>query len=164
VLVVATSLALHPARDGRVWRVLRLDALLGIVITGIVYATVLVGLVHHDGIEVWVNAGFHYIAPWATLLGWLLFGPRPRIDWQTMCWSALWPVLWIGYTLIRGAATGWYPYPFLDVTEHGYPTVLRNIAFVLLAAVLVALALKLVERLMPDVVTTHSAYAGRFDR
>jgi hypothetical protein len=29
-------------------------------------------------------------------------------------------VVWVGYTLIRGAITGWYPYPFVDVTAHGY--------------------------------------------
>ena len=27
----------------------------------------------------WTNAGEHYVSPIMTVLGWLLFGPRPRI-------------------------------------------------------------------------------------
>lgn len=38
----------------------------------------------------------------------------PRLRW------AVWPVLYFCYVLVRGAATGSYPYPFLDVSEHGY--------------------------------------------
>ena len=36
-----------------------------------------------------------------------------------------------------GAATGWYHYPFLDVTALGYPVVLRNIG--LIGAIFLAL-------------------------
>jgi hypothetical protein len=77
VLVLAVSLVLNPARDGRLWRVVSADALLGIAITGLVFGTVLARLVHPTGIAAWVNAGFHYFSPAATVLGWLLFGPRP---------------------------------------------------------------------------------------
>jgi hypothetical protein len=69
VLAAALSLVLAPGRDGRLWRVLRLDALLGIVITGLVFGLVLAGLVHPTGLETWVNAGFHYFSPWWTLAG-----------------------------------------------------------------------------------------------
>jgi len=150
VLVTAATLVADPFRDGRRWRILRLDALLGIVITGIVFATVLAGLVHHTGVSAWVNAGLHYVSPWVTLAGWLLFGPRPRITWRTVGWAFVWPVAWLAYTFIRGAATGWYPYPFLDVARHGYPTVARNsIAVLLLAAALAAL-LKLLDHRLPS--------------
>src|ERR1700743_1028566 len=81
VLAAAISLVLNPDRDGRLWRVLRLDALLGIVITGLVFGLILADLVHPTGLGAWVNAGFHYFSPWWTLAGWLLFGPRPRIGW-----------------------------------------------------------------------------------
>jgi hypothetical protein len=33
------------------------------------------------------------------------------------------PVVWLTYTLIRGAIVGWYPYPFIDVGQHGYAKV-----------------------------------------
>ncbi len=41
LLIAAALLAVRPSRDGTVWRVLRLYALLAIVITGIVYGTIL---------------------------------------------------------------------------------------------------------------------------
>jgi hypothetical protein len=59
-------------------------------------------------------------------LGWLLFGPRPRIERATIAWSLIWPVLWFGYTLAHGAVSDWYPYPFVSVTEHAYGKVLLN--------------------------------------
>jgi hypothetical protein len=30
------------------------------------------------------------------------------------------PIAWLAYTFVRGAATGCYPYPFLDVNVVGY--------------------------------------------
>jgi hypothetical protein len=135
VLIAAATLVVHPARDGRNWRILRLDALLGITITGLVFDLVLIRYVHPSGWQLVATIGFHYIAPWATLLGWLIFGPRPRIDRRTIAWAFLWPMLWIAYTFIRGALVGWYPYPFLDVDEIGYGASIRNTGFVLVVAV-----------------------------
>src|SRR5262245_48816735 len=61
VLVAALGLAINPARDGRWWRALRLDGLVGIVITGVVYSTVLAKLEHLTGLAFVVNVCFHYI-------------------------------------------------------------------------------------------------------
>ncbi len=146
VLITAVAITLRPDADGRVWRVLRLDAVLGILITGIVYATVLSGLNDPQGAAAFANVGFHYFSPWWALAGWLLFGPRPRIDRGTLAWAVLWPVLWIGYTLAHGAVTGWYPYPFTDVVELGYRTVLVNLALVLLITVVLATLLRALDR------------------
>lgn len=144
VLIVAATLVVDPTRDGRVWRVLRLDALLGITITGLVFDLVLIDYVHPSGWQLVATIGFHYVAPWATLLGWLLFGPRPRIDRATMAWAFLWPIAWIGYTFIRGALVDWYPYPFLNADEIGYGVAIRNtLAIVVLALVLVAIFARL---------------------
>lgn len=145
VLVAVTSafLAVNPAHDGRIWRILRVDALVGITVTGIVYSTVLARIHEPKGWEqTTTNAAFHYIAPLLAVLGWLLFGPRPRIDRSTVAWSLVWPVLWFGYTLVHGAVSGWYPYPFMSVTDHGYARVLLNAlaVTVVLGAVAVAFA------------------------
>ena len=149
VLAVAVSLAVSPVRDGRAWRVLHADALLGIIITGLVFATVLAGQVHHHGVGTWVNAGFHYFAPAWAVAGWLLFGPRPRMDWATLGWLFVWPALWIIYTFAHGAATGWYPYPFLDAHVHGYGVALRNTAAVVVLAVILAVLLRVLDQRLP---------------
>ena len=59
------------------------------------------GYVHPSGWQLVATIGFHYIAPSATLLGWL-------------------PIASITYTFIRGALVPWYPYPFLDVDQTGW--------------------------------------------
>ena len=140
-------------RGGRLWRVLHVDALLGIIITGVVFGTVLAGQVQIHGIGIWLNAGFHYFAPAWALVGWLVFGPRPRLDWATLGWMFAWPLLWIVYTFAHGAATGWYPYPFLDAHTHGYGIALRNTAAVVVLALIIAGILRALDRRLPTVTT-----------
>jgi hypothetical protein len=147
VLMVAITLVIDPDRDGRLWRVLRLTALLGITITGLVFDLILIHYVNPVGWQLVATIGFHYIAPWATLLGWLLFGPRPRIDVTTMVWAFVWPAAWIAYTFIRGALIDWYPYPFLDVGKVGGAAAVRNTLIVVAVAVILALAFKALDRL-----------------
>jgi hypothetical protein len=129
--ITSAQLARNPTRDGRAWRAVRLAALFGITVTGIVYGTVL-AKVHepHGWQETSTNTVFHYIVPIMMVLGWLLFGPRRRVEGRTIVLAMVWPVAWIVYTLIHGRITKWYPYPFLDVTTHGYGRVLGNSAAV----------------------------------
>jgi hypothetical protein len=137
-LLVALSsamLALRPDRDGLLFRVLRLDALLGISVTLVVYAVLLAPQHDPHGINALTNAGLHYVVPALAIAGWFVFGPRPRIDEKTLLLSLGWPALYVGYTLAHGAASGWYPYPFIDAAQLGYATALRNgLGIVLLLA------------------------------
>jgi hypothetical protein len=126
VAVTAATLMLRPHHDSRLWRVLRLEALFGITVTGVVYTTLLRGVVDLHGASAITNALVHYVAPLMAVIGWLLFGPRPRITENTLIVSLVWPALYVGYTLAHGAASNWYPYPFVDVNTHGYITVIRN--------------------------------------
>ncbi|MCZ4126067.1 Pr6Pr family membrane protein [Streptomyces sp. H39-S7] len=152
LLVMASSafVALAPARDGIVLRVLRLDAVLGIAVTGLVFATVLASKVHLTGWALACTIAFHYIAPPAAVLGWLVFGPRNRLDPATLAWSLVWPLAWIAYTLAHGAVTDWYPYPFLDVNLKGYPVALRNVALVAVVTLLFIALLWWLDRVLPQ--------------
>jgi len=126
VAVTAAVLAVRPDAAGRVWRVLRLQALFGITVTGVVYSSLLRGVVDLHGAAAVTNALLHYVTPVLTVLGWLVFGPRPRITERTLVVSMTWPVAYVVWTFVHGAWSGWYPYPFVDVTKLGYPTVIRN--------------------------------------
>ena len=146
VLVTAALLVLDPDRDGRVWRVLRLDALLGITVTGLVFDTVLIHYVHPSGWQLVATIGFHYVAPWASVLGWLLFGPWRRIDRATAVRAFGWPIAWIAYTFVHGAISGWYPYPFLNVAEIGWGRALASTGVVLGIAVLLTVLYRALDR------------------
>lgn len=149
VLVVATLLVLNPTRDSALWRVVRLDALLSIVITGLITATILAPLVNLSGIAKWTDIGLHYLTPWLTLAAWLVFGPRPRITWSTVGYASIWPACWIAYTFAHGAISDWYPYPFLDAYDIGYPIALRNTAAVVILAGILTVVLKIIDDRLP---------------
>ena len=150
VFISVLALAISPTRDGRVCRVLRLDGLLGIVVTGLVYELALRGTQTLTGGAWWADLLLHVFAPWMTLLGWLLFGPRPRISWRAVAFAMIWPALWLVYTFVHGAISDWYPYPFLRVTDIGYPVALRNTALVLALGLLLASAYKVLDDRLPS--------------
>jgi hypothetical protein len=132
-------LVLQPDRPrGAVFNTLRLNGVLCIAVTGIVYNLVLAGLYDLKGLAVVTDFLLHTLSPILGVLGWLLFGPRRAIDWRIAAWSIVYPLLWVIFTLVRGAYVGFYPYPFMDVGQHGYPRVLLNC--LLIAVLFLALA------------------------
>jgi len=151
--VVGSTLLLvrDPDHDGRWWRFARMSALLGITITGIVYFVVLRPTDHPVGLRVWTNAGQHYVSPVMTMVGWLVFGPRPRTTTRLAVGVLAWPLLWVGYTLIHGAVVHWYPYDFLNVDQLGYPTALTNVGGVVLVALALLLVFRFVDARLPAV-------------
>jgi hypothetical protein len=148
--VVSLQLAQFPDRDGRMWRVARLAALVSITVTGIVYSTVLARIHEPTGWEqISTNIVFHYAVPIMMVIGWFAFGPRPRIDAHAVRWSVAWPITWFLYTLAHGASTHWYPYPFIDVASEGYARVLLNALLVMLVLAAVAVAYREGDRRLP---------------
>lgn len=151
VTVVAFTLVRTPDRDGPVWRAVRLAGVLAITVTGLVYVTVLRGLVELTPAGTVADTGLHYLTPALVLVGWLLFGPRPRVDLRTIGLALIFPITWLEYTLVRGEVIGSYPYPFVDVIDNGYPTVIVNcLAVTLLFLALAALA-RVADRALPAV-------------
>lgn len=151
VLAAALTLVLNPWRDGVCWRVLRADAVLGILITGVVYPVLLARGSQLTGSGFWINVSLHYLSPWAVVMAWLVFGPRPRMDRRTAALALIWPLLWVGYTLLHGSVSGWYPYYFLDVGKMGYPATLLMVAILIIFGALILLIMALVDRVLPVV-------------
>jgi hypothetical protein len=124
--ITTLLLTLRPQRSSTVFRVFWLAGLLGITVTGLVYHTVLAGLQTLHGWALAADLIFHTAVPIVAVLGWLLFGPRGLASWRAAGWALLYPIIWLAVTLIRGPIVDWYPYPFVDVTEHGLARVLLN--------------------------------------
>jgi hypothetical protein len=146
VLVTAATLAARPDVSGALWRVVRLAALTGITVTGIVYYTVLAPYVHLTGWAMAYNVVFHYVMPISTVVGFVLIGPSTRYVRRDV-WFMAWPVTYLVYTMVRGAVfhpefTGFsqapshYPYEFLDIDRVPMIEVIGSI--VVVAALLVA--------------------------
>ena len=133
--IVAWSIFANPRRDDKIFRWLRMTSLVMIVITGLIYAILLAPSANPCGSGIYTNTVFHYIVPWATLLGFLVFGPRPRFTSDLIWKMMLIPVIWLTYTLLHGLAMvqrpgdkcspdpelqkigqpdNWYPYPFIN--------------------------------------------------
>jgi hypothetical protein len=161
VAVASALLAVRPARTGRVPAVLHLDALLCIAVTGVVYHAVLAeeGLALTPSGDL-ANFLLHTVTPVGAWLVWLLVGPRPRFGGSTVAWSLVYPLAWIGYTFVRGSVTGWYPYPFLDVGGIGMATAARNTALVAATFGVLALLVRLLERVLPATPRQPAAAPG----
>ncbi|MGN6723970.1 MAG: Pr6Pr family membrane protein [Marmoricola sp.] len=157
VAITTTSLALGRDRDSRLWRVLRIDAIVGIAVTALVHWFFLRPLLDLHGNDYLADKLLHVVVPALAVIGWVVFGPRDRVRRTDLLSSAIYPALYMVWTLIHGAATDWYPYPFTDVTEHGYAIVLLNACGVI--ALLAALGAVLLA-LDPRLPGAHSSGAG----
>lgn len=156
VILSCLTLAVAPNRDGRIWRVLRLDAIVGITVTIIVYHFALAPLLNLRGLAALTDITFHYVTPVLAIIGWFLFGPRPRINRATLLWSLAWPALYFVYSLIHGAITNWYPYPFVDIANIGYPRALLNLLVVCMLLLVVGVIYKFGDAKLPPARSTHA--------
>ncbi len=146
VLVAAVSLVLDPARDGRFWRVVRLDALLGITVTGLVFGAVLAPYVHPTGVAWWINAGFHYVSPVLAVVSCCSSGRARASTVGRSGGRSSGPSGGRSTRSSEGAVVDWYPYPFLDVSQLGYAVALRNVGFVVLLSVALLSLFRFLDR------------------
>ena len=141
VAIVMLMLFARPDRDSFWFRVLRLDSVLMIVVTGIIYNVVLAATAKNQGLEVWTNFFLHVLTPILTFVVWLIAGPRGWISWRIIAASLILPIIWLVFALVRGAFIGAYPYGFLDVAVYGYGTVFTNVAGIVAFAIVLCLIL-----------------------
>ncbi|WP_062205829.1 Pr6Pr family membrane protein [Demequina salsinemoris] len=109
------------------------------VIVSTVYWTMLVGLVGDDAWG-WTNLVCHGFTTAFMLADWLIEGPCERLPWRLAPTVLAYPALWLAAALVRGAAGGWVPYPFLETTD-GYGPVAVVCGTIIVAGVAIALAL-----------------------
>jgi hypothetical protein len=117
----------------------------GVTITGIVYHVALRQLYELNGLDKFADIVLHTVVPIAGLAGWLLFGPRGLANRRIALLTVLYPVVYFVITLVRGPLVKWYPYPFVDVIQHGYATVALNATIVAALVLAVCAALSLLD-------------------
>lgn len=146
-MLVMTALVRRDERSSR-FDAVRGAATFYITITFVVFALFLSGLQEDlDTHIAFVNFVVHYLGPVVLLVDWFLDPPRHRLGLRVAALWLTYPAAWFAYTLVRGSAVDWYPYPFVDVTRHGYGRVLANaVAFSLAFALAAALFAWITDR------------------
>ncbi|MBJ7353203.1 MAG: Pr6Pr family membrane protein [Thermoleophilaceae bacterium] len=140
VLLAGLAVLKDKPLDDPWWRTLRLASMVGITVTGIVYMTILAGDSDLHGLSQLANYMLHYVGPPLAVFAWLIYGPWPAMTLSDVPRTLIWPLVWVAYTLIRGAIVDWYPYPFIDVELHGYGKVAVNILAITIFAIVLSLA------------------------
>jgi hypothetical protein len=102
----------------------------------------------------WIDAMLHRVFPVIVVLDWLIDPPDTRLRYRDALLWLIYPLIWLGFTLVRGAADGWYPYPFLDPANGGYGAVAAmvvgiTIGFLVLSALYIWIGNWRAERTTP---------------
>jgi hypothetical protein len=153
--VTCLLLALRLDRRSTVFGVLRLDGLVAITVTFVVFHLTLAQLQDLEGAAKVADSFLHTLVPLMCVVGWLAFGPRRSTTWRVVWLSLVFPLAWCAFALVRGPIVDFYPYPFIDVRDLGYPRVIANcvlvgVLFVGLAAVAHLVDVRLSRRHQPS--------------
>jgi len=119
-----------------------------IIIVGVIYYLLLSGLSQRQGWPMFFEYVLHYVTPPLFVLDWLAFVDKRDLPWRVDLSAMSFPLAYLAWTLVHGAASGWYPYPFVDVADLGYPRALINIAGLVLVFLALELALVGVGRVL----------------
>lgn len=102
-----------------------------IAVVGATYSIALRELWSPQGAQRLADHLLHDVMPIAYLVFWAIFVPKDSLRWKDAVKWLSFPGIYLIYMLVRGAATGVYPYPFVDVRKLGYPRILANAGFFL---------------------------------
>jgi hypothetical protein len=138
VLSLLVSSAALAGRHSRALELFRGAVTLFMTTTILIFIVLLSGYSSSELTAVpWDNTVLHYLMPIVIILDWLIVVPTQLIRFPV---AALWlgfPLAYLAYSLIRGPIAHWYPYPFMDPSQHGYVGVL--ITSVVIAVILAAI-------------------------
>ena len=115
-----------------------------ILVVGIVYNTVLRSIWNPQGMQRIVDELLHLVVPMLFVFYWCVFARKDQLQWNNIFGWLLYPLLYFVVVLIRGAFSGYYPYPFIDAITLGYKAAFVNsgiltVAFFLLALLFVGI-------------------------
>ncbi|WP_091371921.1 Pr6Pr family membrane protein [Mucilaginibacter mallensis] len=113
-----------------------------IATVGITYNIILRNLIVLEGFSILANELLHVVVPVLYVIYWFLFAAKARLKWSEIYYWLIYPLVYLVYILIRGAISGYYPYPFVDVGKLGYASVAMNslgmiIGFAILSVLLI---------------------------
>lgn len=117
-------------------------------IVGIVYNLVLRQLWKPEGIDRLADELLHLVQPVLYLLFWLILVPKGSLKPTHILYWLFYPLVYTPYVMIRGAISGHYPYPFLDINENGFMKVVLNMLLIAAAFIVLGSVFYFVDRTM----------------
>ncbi|MGN6568051.1 MAG: Pr6Pr family membrane protein [Flavipsychrobacter sp.] len=148
VAICATVLSIKPvSRWGKFFsRDTTLTAItIYITIVGLVYNIILRKLWAPQGLQQVVDELLHSVIPLLFISLWIAWVPKRQLQWHHIPAWLIYPAVYALFVFIRGEFSGFYPYPFMNVSMLGYSKVLINsglllIIFVVFSAIPVTIA------------------------
>ena len=142
-LIVAAAM-LAVARKWQMSAPFAAGLVVSIVVVAVTYHVLLAGLRVLTGPAWWADQGLHTAVPLAVCGWWLAFANKD-IGWRDLPKWLIWPTVYGVYAVVRGNLTGFWAYPFVDVTKLGairvaFNSVAMIAAFAVLGAGLIGVA------------------------
>ena len=97
-----------------------------ILVVGVIYNTILRFLWAPTGMQQLVDELLHTVVPLLAFLYWLVFAPKSVLNWKHVFTWLIYPLVYVICVLLRGAQSGFYPYPFINKTLLGLTKVMVN--------------------------------------
>lgn len=114
--MVLLALAIRPGFDASTgFASLRGAVTVYMAVTALLFAAQLTSPgITPDTTEPWIDWTLRLVGPLAVVADWMIHPPTAAIATTAAVIWALPPVFYLGFTLVKGAITDDYPYPFLD--------------------------------------------------
>lgn len=103
-----------------------------ILIVGLIYQIILRSTWNPTGMQKLVDELLHTIIPVLVVIYWYLFENKTSLNYRHILKWSIYPLLYLIYILIRGNFSGFYPYPFINVSEIGFTNVIINSFWILI--------------------------------
>lgn len=117
-----------------------------IVFVGVAYSVLLRSSWQPHGLEIAADEIVHDIIPLMVLVYWWRHVPKGTLAVAQLPRWLAYPLAYLLYVLARGAAEGWYPYYFLDVSRLGYAGTLRVAFAIMLVLSVMSLTVLMIDR------------------
>jgi hypothetical protein len=159
LFLITTSFGLLLKIEDTKWvEIARLSFAVALIVVGVVYHALLAGAANdiRDGDYAWPvlpNEIIHTYAPILAAIEYLVSVRAFRIRLRAFVWVAVFPLTWLVLSIVRGSATNWWPYWFINPNgEAGLGGMLTYIGaitlFFLILGILVLGLKKLLQRLV----------------
>jgi hypothetical protein len=118
-----------------------------ILIVGIIFNVMLRPIIHMNGIQEISSDLLHVAAPLLFLIYWIKYVPKENMKKQFAFVWLIYPVIYIVYTIIHGWITGFYPYPFINISKLGLSKAMFNGLIILLSFFVLSLLFIEIKRI-----------------